>query len=84
MLLRRRGGLDIFLGMGVRRRRTRLEWRLGGGGLDGWDVHSVVEAGALQGQVDKFSSTILDWWSGVKCCMFLGGAHGKARLEFTE
>jgi len=53
---------------------------MGGDGLDGWDVYSAVEAGPLQGKVVRFYSIMLDWGMG-GCCMFLGGTHGKARME---
>ena len=32
---------------------------------------------------DRLSSIMLDRGMGV-CCMFLGRAHGKARMEFRE
>jgi hypothetical protein len=56
---------------------------MGGDGLDGWDVCSVQlwKLDPFKAKwTDRLSSIMLDWEMG-ECCMFLGGAHGKVRME---
>jgi hypothetical protein len=73
VLLRRRGGLGIFRGMGVRLRRIRgwVRWL----GCGCWiSSRQSGEIGFILFDNDRLGKG--------GCCMFLGGSHGKARMEF--
>jgi hypothetical protein len=90
VLLRRRGGLGIFPGMGVRLRRIRL-WNGAGRGygcdaLDGWDVCSVQlwKLDPFKTKwTDRLSSIMIDWEMGAMLHVS-GRGPRKSELEFTE